>query len=104
MTLRPRSRILVAIMRPFSNASQCIKPGVDISANSRDMIVCVKMTFAALRGHEQGNTRMLAYEVIEVIPIRKYVNHLKIGYHLAELGDVKDFGHFRSRSHLKVTR
>ena len=52
-------------MRPFSNAIQRIKPGVDISTNSRYMAVYVKMTFSAFRGHEHGNTQMLVYVVIE---------------------------------------
>ena len=55
----------MTIMRPFVNAIQRIKPGVAISTNSRYMTVYVKVTLAAFRGHEHGNTRMLAYDVIE---------------------------------------
>ena len=59
---------LVAMIRVFSNAIQRTTPGTTISTNGGYMTVCVKMTFAAFRGHEQGNTRMLAYEVIESGP------------------------------------
>ena len=52
-------------MRALRNAIQRTKPGVDVSTNDRYMTFYVKMTFAAFRGHEHGNTRMLAYEVID---------------------------------------
>ena len=102
MTLRSRSRTLVAVMCMLANDRQRNKSGVVSSLNGRYMTVYVKVTLVAFRGHEHGNTRMLAHKVIEGGPHDG--NQLTIGYHLAELDDVKVFGHFWFKPHFKVTR